>query len=75
MRCGGEPRPINCTLDFHAGLAKALGQPEVAAAGAKWLGSAEVLEREEEQGRRRRRLLGLEDRRGSGDKVCAIAGD
>lgn len=75
MRHGEEHRPINCTLDFHAVLAKALGQLEVAAAGAKWLGSVEVLESEKEEGRRRRRLLGREDRRGSGDKVCAIAGD
>lgn len=35
----------------------------------------EVLESEKEQGRRRSRLLGPEDRRGSGDKVCAIVGD
>lgn len=48
MRHGEEHRPINCTLDFHAVLAKALGQLEVAAAGAKWLGSVEVLESEKE---------------------------
>lgn len=49
MRRGEEHRPINCTLDFHAVLAKALGQLEVAAAGAKWLGSVEVLESEKER--------------------------
>lgn len=49
MRRGEEHRPINCTLDFHAVLAKALGQLEVASAGAKWLGSVEVLESEKER--------------------------